>query len=611
MKKQLVFCFFWSMLFLGLYAQPRPALTKQPIEQALNQHLEYVNAHIYALRFFHKSVSELNKSVNKYLAAAPADKTGRMNYEGKKEGSIITYLSPDILENDSIMPLLPDMVLFKIMQNQSLAAEDKSAMMGKTQKVQQIVEEIDQSSKALQQYFATAKHWEEPDMETAFRLMNRCEVLFFDFSEAKEQLYAEAKKIHDEKVGNEAVTPFTRSGKKMVTCILYARNILNAMRKQDRAAVAAMLPELKTAVADLKGNEKKYMEGVVRGQEGSATDPVERYRSVIRKAEIFVKVTEEFLHDPDVDSRYEDYSPEYYYYNVLLLSNYNKVGAGVIDEYNRFVALADAPMLKLTEEVNWMKLVMKKDRKPAPPKKEEPKEDPDKDVIVMQVDSLPKVAKTEPKPVEKPLPTPKVTPAPLPKPAPAKQEEAGELADAAPNNLVFLLDVSGSMLGAGKMPVLKESFKNLLTLMRPEDNIAIVTYSGNARVVLPSTPCTQKDKIIAAIEDLKSSGKSDVQKGLKTAYRTATEKFIKDGNNRIILATDGSIVFNDETNTMIQEQASADVRLTVFFFEEKEFQGTAQKLREAAEMGGGNYAYINKANANQKLIDEAKAVRKK
>ena len=606
----------FCLLMPQLFAQKTQAEKKQ-LQTVLNAYVEYVNMNIHALRFYQKRMGELNKTMNRYIIVAPTDKKERMAFEGGRDGIIILYETPTILQDDSVFSILPEDLFQKTLQTSSILPEDaRLELNSKMRQVHDIVEELDKNSKLLYSYFSTAKHWDQPNLDLAFAALNRCEVLFHDFAESKNALYFTLQKVFAAQMGVEPITPYTRSAKKLQVMALYARSILESMKKQDREAIEDMMPQLKTALADIRENEKKYLEGAKNPTTNEATDPSLRYKAVVHKGEIFLKLVEEYLHNPDVDGRYASFGTEYYYYNVLLLNNYNHYGSGIADEYNLFVETADVPMLKMTEEPHWLKylgqakkIVLEQEPEPVDTVKKEP------EIVVVQ----PEKPKTPTKPVEI-SPYPK-NPTPTPKPKPvAKVEEPKvveapkeptPLDDAAPNNLVFLLDVSGSMMGPSKFPLLKSSFKNLLALLRPEDNIAIVTYSGGAKVILNSTPCSKKKEIMDAIDHLQSGGKSDVIKGLKTAFKTAESHLLKDGNNRVILATDGTFKIDDEVKQAIQNGSDGGVKMTVFYFEEKEYPVVAKKLQELAVIGGGNYSYLNGANANEKLLEEAKAVAKK
>lgn len=163
------------------------------------------------------------------------------------------------------------------------------------------------------------------------------------------------------------------------------------------------------------------------------------------------------------------------------------------------------------------------------------------------------------------------------------------------NNIVFLMDVSGSMSDENKLPLLKESFKVLLEGLRPVDKVAMVVYAGNAGLVLPSTSCDEKDKIIAALDKLEAGGSTAGGEGITLAYKVAKENFIAGGNNRVILATDGD--FNvgpssdGELERLIEEKRKDGIFLTILGFGMGNYKDS--KMEKLSNAGNGNYAYID------------------
>jgi Ca-activated chloride channel family protein len=170
-----------------------------------------------------------------------------------------------------------------------------------------------------------------------------------------------------------------------------------------------------------------------------------------------------------------------------------------------------------------------------------------------------------------------------------------DLEKAPPNNLVFLLDVSGSMQPVNKLPLLKKSFKMMVENLREEDRVAIVVYAGAAGLVLESTPGDQKEKILDALDRLRAGGTTAGGAGIKLAYKVAEENFTKDGNNRVILATDGDFntgVSSDaEMTRLIEEKRESGVFITVLGFGEANLKDS--KMEKIADHGNGHYAYID------------------
>jgi Ca-activated chloride channel homolog len=172
------------------------------------------------------------------------------------------------------------------------------------------------------------------------------------------------------------------------------------------------------------------------------------------------------------------------------------------------------------------------------------------------------------------------------------------------NNLVFLVDVSGSMSSADKLPLLKSGLRLLVDQMRSQDRISLVAYAGAAGLVLPPTDGTHKEEIIAAIERLESGGSTAGGAGIALAYKVAREHFLQEGNNRIILATDGDfnvgVSSEGELVRMIEKERSSGVYLTVLGF------GTGNindaMMEQLADKGNGNYAYIDNLLEAKKVL---------
>jgi len=175
------------------------------------------------------------------------------------------------------------------------------------------------------------------------------------------------------------------------------------------------------------------------------------------------------------------------------------------------------------------------------------------------------------------------------------------------SNIVFLIDVSGSMNSSNKLPLLKKAFKLLVQQLRKEDRVAIVVYAGNSGLVLPSTSCDKKQKILSALERLNAGGSTAGAAGLKLAYEVASNNFIKDGNNRIILATDGDFNVGQSSNAemerLIEKERENGTFISVLGFGNGNYMD--DKMEIIADKGNGNYAYIdNIMEAKKVLVNE-------
>ena len=176
-----------------------------------------------------------------------------------------------------------------------------------------------------------------------------------------------------------------------------------------------------------------------------------------------------------------------------------------------------------------------------------------------------------------------------------------------PSNLVFLIDVSGSMDEPNKLPLLKSSFKMLVEQLRPQDHISIVVYAGAAGLVLEPTAGSEKRKILDALEQLQAGGSTAGGAGIKLAYEVAKEHFKQGGNNRVILATDGDFNIGESSNgameRLIEEKRKDGVFLTVLGYGMGNYKDS--KMETLADKGNGNYAYIdNITEARKVLVNE-------
>ncbi len=179
-----------------------------------------------------------------------------------------------------------------------------------------------------------------------------------------------------------------------------------------------------------------------------------------------------------------------------------------------------------------------------------------------------------------------------------------EYNDLKPSNLVFLLDVSGSMEDENKLPLLRKSFKLLLEQLTREDKVSIVVYAGAAGVVLPSTSASEKNIIIKALDDLQAGGSTAGGAGIELAYKIAKEAFISGGNNRVILATDGD--FNVGTSStsslveMIEEKRKTGIYLTILGFGMGNYKDG--RMEQISNAGNGNYFYIDNIKEAEKVF---------
>jgi Ca-activated chloride channel family protein len=187
------------------------------------------------------------------------------------------------------------------------------------------------------------------------------------------------------------------------------------------------------------------------------------------------------------------------------------------------------------------------------------------------------------------------------------QGESMETDDMPPSNLVFLIDVSGSMQASNKLPLLKQAFRLLVPQLRSEDQVAIVTYAGSGGLALPSTSGSEQEELLSVLDRLEAGGSTAGAAGIELAYEVALENFAEEGNNRVILATDGDFnvgISSDEALvTLIESKRDLGVFLTVLGFGTGNLEDS--KMEKLANHGNGTYNYIdNLAEAEKVFVHE-------
>ena len=178
--------------------------------------------------------------------------------------------------------------------------------------------------------------------------------------------------------------------------------------------------------------------------------------------------------------------------------------------------------------------------------------------------------------------------------------------DRGPANLVFLIDVSGSMDEPGKLPLLQRSLSALVENLSAEDRVAIVTYAGSSGLALAPTPGAKKRDILDAVGNLQAGGSTHGSEGIRLAYATAREHFRQDGNNRVILCTDGDfnvgVTDESELQKLIEKERESGVFLSVLGFGTGNLNDSMMEL--LADKGNGNYAYIDSISEGRKVLVE-------
>ncbi|MEZ4828179.1 MAG: VWA domain-containing protein [Bacteroidia bacterium] len=540
---------FCTCIFSGFFdpchSQSLERINKK--HDALNRYIDFTNESIHILWEIHHRLESFNADANKFVASGGSsslkfqisDIINHYEYFGVLKGVCAkAYGVTD--------PEVNIKSLYEITSRDNAAIPETSliSLNRKRDDLMYLVIELISICDTLESFSREQKFYKDPSLQKVFRMLNRASLIYYDFQGVKDQLSY---------VVSEASSPLPAELQDLVRIMQYSRQIMLAAKVEDRTSIQKHISLLESAIVKTESSRETYKEGLRKldlyydKENMGYTHMIDYARQIIRRAN-------EYLDPGNNSVSYTSYSHAYYQYNERLLSLFNHHKYGIIAYYNRFVGFANRSLVKQVEETPLFHVIL-----PTPPQLADISEKSG-----------------------------------LASPSPSSDEEEPTLEGAASNNMIFLLDVSASMAKPEKLPLLKSSMEYILELMRPEDQIAIVTYSGNASIVLNATSAANKTTILQAIRDLRSGGETNIKKGMRQAYKVAENHFIPGGNNRIILASDGAFELTSATSRMVADMALQDIQLSVFLLGKNDAPRTEAQLEALASLGGGTYTHVTR-----------------
>lgn len=594
----LVFCF----CLTNLQAQNQ-RLSKSTY-QALNNYIVYSNEVSHALNLMYFDFLYINEQFYNFV-----------------EDSIsqVSYKKDNILTNPDYFPIYPRDLYPNILSDNIYIPYDKrGAPLQLIGKVVNVLKEIDDTRSLLDQYITTGDYQNDTNLVQGFKWLRRVEVLYYDMFTLQEKLHWNLTSIIQTYNAPEIDSNALRATQEIQPLLKQTKLVIKAVRAGDTSSsLSYNCLKLKELIRSLESRKSSILSGLERIP-NSLSSPEKRFEILLNRTQNILKAASEYKNNPKYQNL--NFKPSYYYYNIDLLDNYNRTGDGAATLFNKFINDNDVYWLYEHEMPRLFEVLY-----PNIPEYEQYKA-PDIDIEALIQEKLREkyvadsIAQVRSDSI-----------------AQAKKDSAiyaQEILDSieyrknnpqvgdmnlkgfATNNLVFLLDVSSSMKDTNKLPLLKEALVQLLDLMREEDNITLITYSGKAEVVLPPTSVTSeanKQRVLSIIDQLASDGSSDANKGIRLAYKTIEESMIKDGNNRVIMATDGAFNVSPRIKKLIKRgtREKDPIRLSVFYFSKKEYTHHRELLENLSQIGSGKYRYIKKENAKKILVIEAQEVRQK
>ena len=600
---------------------PRSKFTLQPVKspipkqvyQALTNYVEYINDTWSQTRRLQGTLGSFNSTASYFKTLENYDKRAAMSFNYKDFQVPLSQFQK--VTTDS--KLLPPPVAKSLNEQAEV--------------ILNILKEMDDLSATLE-IQASDRLYERDRLKKVYEILERQKILFDIWDERKEMLYEDVRKVYDSYAPSNPTSSWYVSGKALQTLtdldhdgVFQAR----AFYKSDPGIVIST-EKIDENLREVIAKEYDNMKGIEKIGRYNGLCPYNPYEDLPVSSKSLSEALKKIK--PSNASRYQ-----HPYYSVVY--HYNDV----VDDYNKFCSLSKDVLLLPTVKQPELFFVQYPDDKKEQAVASERRQDPpvvekssvnEKKNVSENIATADKnvpattTAQTSAK-EEKQPPPPEVRVVEKTKIVEKTKvvhdtvyierrdtvyiaqpgENLRSMEGYAVNNMILLLDVSGSMNSPEKLPLLKKSVLDMLSMMRKEDRVSIITFSGKPKVLLEATSFKEENKIRNAINNLTSSGKTDGNAAVKLAYKIADANYLRGGNNRIILATDGEFGLDDESRQLIERFSSDDIFLSVFNFGKG--AGSSRALEKLAGFGKGNYRYISKQNVDLQLIGEAKAKRAK
>ncbi|HEY3430529.1 MAG TPA: VWA domain-containing protein [Cyclobacteriaceae bacterium] len=571
---------------------PIAAPISKPVFQSLSHYIDYINEGVRQIHNMMQPMRNLNGSA---VYGKVAMKEGRK--------SSISHYYKEFQIPVSLYQLTKE-------QSSALPAAYRKPLVDQLDVLQGILNEINQWNNTLLAADAEKKLAKD-SLEFAYGVIKRFAELSEIFDTRKEQLYTDVRSIYDSYRVADPKNSWNVSGAALFTMTNLDREELFRAKAyfQGDASYEPATQKIDEYWRGLVTNEFTNLKGIQKLGRYNGNCPYSPYEDIAKYSQLFSENVNKIKTKKLTDVNHHPYNSLIYTYNQT-----------IVEEYNRFAGLSPQPLLKMVDQAELFVIRypdLSQAKKPATvlavvPQAQKEMVNPEKHPVVVDPSGRiihDTVRITDIIRIE----TIRQDTVYIEKRDTVYLSNPGEnimsMEGYATNNMVLLLDVSGSMNTAEKLPLLKKSVLLLLKMMRQEDEVSIITFSGKAKVELQPVSFKEEEKIRKVIERLKSEGKTDGNAGITLAYKVADENYIRGGNNRIILATDGEFPISEETFNLVKKFSGEDIFITVFNFGKT--TQSAKNLQQLSSLGKGNYEYVTRQNVDSKLISEAKAKRKK
>ncbi len=473
-----------------------------------------------------------------------------------REGKM-PYKNPILKFDKFRIPISTHGLILK--ESKYLPAPYRASLINRVNDMQQIMLALQDHLMELSQYMSSGA-FRGKNIDYIDTKLKTIETLYTELDARKEKLFIETRRAYAS-YPTQKTNAWTVTSSVLLKSTDDSRKILKQIDQRVYEQNQSPIPTaaIHEDQRDLITNQLKYMKGIVRIGRNNGLCPYTPYEYIPDYLKTLEEKVVEF--PTEVEDKNKTYGDFLYMHNII------------VNQYNKFAELGLGGNEYSTN-------------------------DPMRPVYILSyIQQPPKYHYEIPKPEIK-----KEEPTSEPEPVVEAPIEIISFDGYAFNNLVLLLDVSASMNRPERLPLLKKSFQQLIRLMRKEDEVSIVIYSGKATLHLPPISASDTTKIMQSIQTLRSEGNTNITNGLALAYKTANKNFIEGGNNKIIMATDGEFKTTEPLYKLAEKNAS---KITLSVFDFSQLAAPLQPLQSLAEKGNGNYVKVTTENSLEVLAKEA------
>lgn len=552
------FCLILLVFLQGLGPSAFAKTHQDEYNRAINRYVAFTNECLHLLYEFRGGLESLNQTI---VIAYEDNQTVDLRYsfeEFYRDKRLYTFLQGSCERTSPAIDQGLDLEILyqRTKNNQVLPEQTRLALNKFRDQLWYLVLESLEKNHSLS---VAAQTHQGGDYSELFDLLESIERAYEDIDQEVTKLRSYLEEITPPvPVALQPFTSLTTTGEAL----------LHAIRVQDPAAIAASRLALGQSIDAARRAKMQYINQLTELGVWFENDDEQAYDHAIEYGELLLKRSTPAALASHVRNTWTRHTPSYFHYNIRLLDIYNHHKYGLTSYYKSLIQHANRVFVHPLDVAPWFKAI-----RPELPEPELAN------------------APAQPTPTSARIPDP---------------SESLSLATAPTNNLIFLIDVSASMNSTDKLPVFKENLEFLVSLFRPEDKIAIVTFSEQTSLVLESTTGNHGTEIKSAIRSIRTGGETRVKKGFKEAYRIAEEQYIFNGTNRVILITDGIFDTDRAVESTISRGAGKGVQLSVMLLGRREATPVKAKLSQLAELGEGRYSHLRSDNAKEVLVHEAK-----